>query len=134
LIMNVMPCVLPVITLKIFGFVNQAGEDPRRVFRLGLAFSAGVFAFFLALAAFMANLRTEFKWGYYFGNPFILTGMIALVFIFGLSLLGVFEITLGGGAASKMGELASRDGYGGADRKSTRLNSSHSQISYAVFC
>jgi len=114
LIMNVMPCVLPVIALKIFGFVNQAGEAPGRVFRLGLAFNAGVFAFFLCLAAAVARLKTAFNFGYQFQNPYILAGLIALVFVFGLSLIGVFELALTSGAASKLSELSGREGYGGA--------------------
>ncbi len=113
LIMNVMPCVLPVIALKIFGFVNQAGEAPARVFRLGLAFNAGVFTFFLGLAAAVARLKLAFNWGYQFQNPYLLAGMIALVFVFALSLLGVFEVTLGG-AESRLSELSRREGYGGA--------------------
>ena len=113
LIMNVMPCVLPVIALKIFGFVNQAGQEPARVFRLGLAFNAGVFVFFLGLAAAVARLKLAFNWGYQFQNPYLLAGMIALVFVFALSLLGVFEVTLGG-AESKLSELSRREGYGGA--------------------
>ncbi|HEY3901536.1 MAG TPA: thioredoxin family protein [Chthoniobacter sp.] len=114
LIMNIMPCVLPVITLKIYGFVNQAGEAPGRVFRLGLAFSGGVFAFFLTLAVFMANLRGAFNWGYQLQNPYLLATVISLVFLFGLSLLGVFEVALTGGATSTLGELSSKEGYGGA--------------------
>jgi thiol:disulfide interchange protein/DsbC/DsbD-like thiol-disulfide interchange protein len=114
LIMNVMPCVLPVIALKIFGFVHQAGEAPGRVFRLGLAFNAGVFAFFLCLAAAVARLKTAFNFGYQFQNPYILAGLIALVFVFGLSLIGVFELTLTSGTASKLSELSGREGYGGA--------------------
>jgi thiol:disulfide interchange protein DsbD len=114
LIMNVMPCVLPVIALKIFGFVGQAGQQPGRVFKLGLAFTAGVFAFFLLLAAAVANLKGAFNWGYQFQNPFLLAGLVALVFVFALNLLGVFEIVLGGGATSKMSELARQEGYGGA--------------------
>src|SRR4030095_8362267 len=46
LILNLMPCVLPVIALKIFGFISPANEEPRRVFHLGLAFAAGVLVFF----------------------------------------------------------------------------------------
>ena len=113
LIMNVMPCVLPVIALKIFGFVNQAGQEPARVFRLGLAFNAGVFTFFLGLAAAVSRLKLAFNWGYQFQNPYLLAGMIALIFVFALSLLGVFEITLGG-AEGKLSELSRREGYGGA--------------------
>ena len=114
LIMNVMPCVLPVIALKIFGFVSQAHEAPGRVFRLGLAFNAGVFAFFLCLAVAVARLKTAFNFGYQFQNPYILAGLIALVFVFGLSLIGVFELSLGSSAASKLSELSGREGYGGA--------------------
>ena len=94
--------------------MNQAGEAPGRVFRLGLAFNAGVFAFFLCLAAAVARLKTAFNFGYQFQNPYILAGLIALVFVFGLSLIGVFELTLTSGAASKLSELSGREGYGGA--------------------
>jgi DsbC/DsbD-like thiol-disulfide interchange protein/cytochrome c biogenesis protein CcdA/thiol-disulfide isomerase/thioredoxin len=114
LIMNVMPCVLPVIALKIFGFVKQAGEEPARVFRLGLAFAAGVFAFFLGLAAIVSQLRGAFNFGYQFQNPWLLTGLIALVFVFALNLLGVFEVELSGGTTTKLSRLSSREGYGGA--------------------
>jgi len=117
LVLNVMPCVLPVIALKIFGFVKQSGQDPRRVLRLGLAFVAGVFVFFLGLATLAVALHASgrsFNWGAQFQNPFLLAGLIALIFVFGLNLLGVFEITLSGGATSKLSELSSREGYGGA--------------------
>jgi thiol:disulfide interchange protein len=117
LILNLMPCVLPVIALKIFGFVQQAGEEPRRVFRLGLAFVGGVFAFFLGLAALIVGLKAagiNLTWGFQFQNVGILVGLIALVFLFGLNLLGVFEIALGGEASSKLSELSSKEGYGGA--------------------
>ena len=112
-----MPCVLPVIALKIFGFVKQAGTEPQRVFRLGLAFVAGVFTFFLALAAIAVALNSsgrDLSWGSQFQNPYFLAGIIALIFVFGLNLLGVFEITLSGGATSTLSELSSREGYGGA--------------------
>ncbi len=117
LILNLMPCVLPVIALKIFGFVQQAGEHPRRVFRLGLAFVGGVFAFFLGLATLIAVLRANgigLNWGFQFQHVGILVTLIALIFVFGLNLLGVFEITLSGDAASKLSELSGREGYGGA--------------------
>ncbi|HWB60409.1 MAG TPA: protein-disulfide reductase DsbD domain-containing protein, partial [Chthoniobacteraceae bacterium] len=44
MLLNIMPCVLPVITLKIYGFINQAGQSRARIFQLGLAYCAGVFA------------------------------------------------------------------------------------------
>jgi len=51
LILNVMPCVLPVISLKIFGFVSEAGERPDKAFKLALVFSAGILGCFAVLAA-----------------------------------------------------------------------------------
>lgn len=114
LIMNVMPCVLPVIALKIFGFVNQAADAPERVFRLGLGFTGGVFAFFLGLALTVARLKTAFNWGYQFQNPYLLAALIALVFAFALSLLGVFEISLSGAAAGRLSALSGREGMSGA--------------------
>ncbi len=117
LILNLMPCVLPVIALKIFGFIQQAGEAPERVFRLGLAFVAGVFTFFLALAALVVGFEAAghgLNWGFQFQNPYLLAGLIALVFVFALSMFGVFEITIGSGAATSMDKLAHREGYAGA--------------------
>ena len=116
LLLNLMPCVLPVISLKIFGFVRQAGEARDRIFKLGLAFCAGVFAFFGIIATLivaLASFGKTFGWGAQFSNPVLLTVMLGVVFVFGLSLLGVFEITLGG-AESKLSELSSKEGVGGA--------------------
>ena len=117
LLLNLMPCVLPVISLKIFGFVQQAGEAKERIFKLGLAFCAGVFAFFAIIATLIVGLASfgkTFGWGAQFSNPVLLTVMIGVVFVFGLSLLGVFEITLGGGTSSKISELSSKEGVSGA--------------------
>lgn len=117
LILNLMPCVLPVIALKIFGFMNQAGDDPRKIFRLGLAFIAGVFAWFLGLAMAVTIFKLvghELNWAFQFQNPYALTGMTAIVFLFALNLLGVFEITLSTDANSKLSGLSNREGYGGA--------------------
>ena len=117
LILNVMPCVLPVIALKIFGFVKQAKEEPARIFRLGLAFVAGVFTFFLGLAALVIAIKAgggRFNLGFQFQNAGILVGLIALVFVFAMSMFGVFEVTLGSGAATKLDALSGREGYGGA--------------------
>jgi thiol:disulfide interchange protein DsbD len=112
-----MPCVLPVISLKIFGFMQQAGQSRQEIFRLGLAFCAGVFAFFLALAVLVLALSSFNKslgWGAHFSNPVVLTVLVAIMFVFGLSLLGVYEVTLGGEASSKLSELSGKKGVGGA--------------------
>jgi thiol:disulfide interchange protein len=117
LILNLMPCVLPVISLKIFSFVSQAGQEPRRVFRLGLAFVAGVFVFFLALAILAIALHSagkQFFWGMQFADPRLFIGLIALVVLFALAMFGVFEITLGGATENALGTASRHEGYGGA--------------------
>lgn len=117
LIMNLMPCVLPVIALKLFNFTRQAGEDPRRVFRLGLSFCAGVMAFFLGLSFAVIGLQkagSTLNWGFQFQNPWILLGLLGAVFVFGLNLLGVFEIALSSDANAKLSALSAKEGHGGA--------------------
>jgi thiol:disulfide interchange protein DsbD len=97
LILNLMPCVLPVISLKIFGFVQQAGQDRRRILRSGLAFIAGIFAWFIGLALLLIGLKSagrEITWAFQFTNPYFVVLMSAVVLVFALNLFGVFEISL----------------------------------------
>jgi thiol:disulfide interchange protein DsbD len=95
IILNVMPCVLPVISLKILGFVSKSDEDPRKVARLGFVFAGGVIASFLVLALAVIALQAageHIGWGFQFQNPAFVAGLAVVVFVFSLSLLGVFEI------------------------------------------
>lgn len=118
LILNLMPCVLPVISLKIFSFIAQAGESPARIFRHGLAFAAGIFAWFLGLGVLVIALKaggSQVTWGaFQFQNPWFVVGLSVLVFLFALNLFGVFEITLPGSAATSLDQAASRGGYAGS--------------------
>src|SRR2546423_146656 len=96
-ILNLMPCVLPVISLKIFGFIQHAGQDRRRILRSGLAFAAGIFAWFIGLALLLIGLKSagrEITWAFQFTNPYFVVGMSAVVLVFALNLFGVFEISL----------------------------------------
>lgn len=114
-ILNLMPCVLPVIALKIFGFLGQAGESRQRVFRTGLAFVAGIFVWFLGLAGLIVVARaagSDVTWAFQFQNPAFVLGMALVVFVFSLNLLGVFEIWLPG--TGKLVALSGREGYSGA--------------------
>ena len=111
-ILNIMPCVLPVITLKIFGFVQQAGDDRGRIFRMGLTYTAGIMASFAVLA--VAMVTAGLAWGGLMQQPGFLIGLSAVVFAFALSLLGVFELQLPGMALNVAGEASSKEGYGGA--------------------
>ncbi|MFN0157628.1 MAG: protein-disulfide reductase DsbD family protein [Bacteroidota bacterium] len=108
LLLNIMPCVLPVIALKIFGLVKIAGDSPAKVKRLGWMFSLGILVSFLALAVLVIALQSageQVGWGFQFQEPVFVMIMCTIVFVFGLSLFGVFEIRLPGSAASKIGEV-----------------------------
>jgi thiol:disulfide interchange protein DsbD len=90
LVLNLMPCVLPVISLKVLSFVRQAHEERWRIFRLGLVYSSGIMVFFLFLAVVFYAWGTG--WGELFQNPIFVIIMAAIVLAFSLSLFGVFAV------------------------------------------
>lgn len=117
LILNIMPCVLPVIALKIFGFVNQAKESPARVRMLGLVYCLGVLASFVVLAGVVIGVQQAGKsasWGMQFQNPIFLVSMVTLVTLVALNLFGLFEVSLGSDAMTSASELAGKEGPTGA--------------------
>ncbi len=117
LILNIMPCVLPVIALKILGFVRQSGSRPAEIRKLGLIYGLGVWFSFLALAAVVIAVQKATgaaSWGMQFGNPVFLVAMTSLVILVSLSLFGVFEIMVTGRAMDAAGDLASKEGPAGA--------------------
>ena len=110
LLLNIMPCVLPVIALKVFGLVKMAGDRPARIRGLGIAFAAGILASFLGLALVVIILQLagqQVGWGFQFQEPRFVIAMAALVFAFGLSLFGVFEINLPGGVVTGISSTVS---------------------------
>lgn len=111
LILNVMPCVLPVVAIKVMSFVQQAGESKMRIFLLNIFYSLGVIAVFLALAslAVFAGLG----WGGLFQNATFNIAMACIVYAMGLSMLGVFEIPVPGMVGSAAGGQQ-REGLTGA--------------------
>jgi thiol:disulfide interchange protein DsbD len=98
LILNLMPCVLPVISLKIFGFIQQAGQSRQKILRSGIAFTIGIFAWFIALALILIVLKgggREVTWGgFQFTNAYFVLVLSVIVLVFALNLFGVFEISL----------------------------------------
>ncbi|GJQ25556.1 MAG: hypothetical protein HBSAPP02_05880 [Phycisphaerae bacterium] len=90
LVLNLMPCVLPVISLKVLSFVRQAGEDRGRILALGLTYCAGILVFFGFLAVLFATTGTG--WGQLFQKPRVVIGLAAVVTAFALSLFGVFAV------------------------------------------
>ena len=119
-VLNFMPCVLPVIGLKIMAFVQQAGEDRLRIFLLNLAFSIGLLSIFwvlatLASAASLGLSSENLGWGEQFNYDGFTIPLLSVVFVMGLSFLGVWEIPIPGFVGSgKSGELAAKEGMSGA--------------------
>jgi thiol:disulfide interchange protein len=97
-ILNLMPCVLPVISLKIFGFIQLAGQSRQRIFRSGIAFALGIFAWFIALAILLIALKgagRDVTWGgFQFTNAYFVLVLSVIVLVFALNLFGVFEVSL----------------------------------------
>jgi thiol:disulfide interchange protein DsbD len=117
LILNIMPCVLPVIALKILGFVGESRSDPRRVRKLGLVYALGVLVSFLALAAIVIGVKAaghRAGWGMQFGSPIFVVCLTTLVMLVALNLFGVFEVNLSGRALDAASKLASKHGPAGA--------------------
>jgi thiol:disulfide interchange protein DsbD len=116
-ILNLMPCVLPVISLKIFGFVKHAGKDRRGVFRNGIAFIAGIFVWFIGLALLLIALKSaghQVTWAAQFTNPYFVLILSVIVLVFALDLFGVFEITLPQAVMHRMLHSATREGEAGS--------------------
>lgn len=135
LILNLMPCVLPVIAPKLHSFVRQAGEARLRIFLLNVSYSLGLLTvlWILAILSRIADLTALLKeilpsdvaaklpefqnmgWGQQFTYPGFVIFMIALVFVMGLSFLGVWEIPIPGMISSgKLGKMQKKEGFLGA--------------------
>jgi thiol:disulfide interchange protein len=113
LILNLMPCVFPVLSIKAITVVEQAKKHPAAVRAKALVFAAGVISSMLCLAAVLLALRAggeEIGWGFQLQSPLFVTFMVYLLLAVGLNLSGVFEI--GGGLAGVGDGLTRGDGYG----------------------
>ncbi len=116
IILNIMPCVFPVISLKVMSFVGQAGEDRKKVLAHSLTFALGILVFFWVLTTMMLVLRSvgggEVGWGAQLQYPGVVIGLIFVMVIVALSLFGVFEI--GTSMTAVGGDLANKSGYAGS--------------------
>lgn len=116
-ILNLMPCVLPVISLKIFGFIKQAGTSRLKVLHHGLAFITGIYLWFFLLGILVVVLKTfgmQVTWAFQFQNSAFILALNVLIFVFALNLFGVFEINLPGKAGASLDSLASQSGLAGS--------------------
>jgi thiol:disulfide interchange protein len=107
-LLNLMPCVFPMIGLKVLGFAKEAGASRRTVVVNCLHYSAGVIASFLVLALLIIGLKSggsSVGWGFQMQSPGFVLGTCVLMIVLGLSLAGVFEIGTGlGGVSAGDGE------------------------------
>ncbi len=115
LILNLMPCVFPVLGIKILGFVNQSGSDRRKVTLHGVVFTLGVLASFWFLAGLLAVLRSggaELGWGFQLQSATFVYVLALVMLVFAMSMSGVFEFGL---RATGVGaDLQAKSGYTGS--------------------
>ncbi len=115
-ILNVMPCVLPVLTIKFASALKARDQSPGRV-RAGFLMSAlGVLSFMWALALVLLAIRAgggSIGWGIQFQNPYFLTAMVTIVTLFAANLFGLFEINLPQSWNTKMAGNGASKGLGG---------------------
>jgi suppressor for copper-sensitivity B len=115
LILNAMPCVLPILSLKVFGLVRSAGQGRREVVRGALATAAGILVSFWALAAVSvaaAAAGAAVGWGVQFQRPGFVTFLVVVMTLFCLNLWGLFEIHLPL-ALARVGGGGGREGLAG---------------------
>jgi thiol:disulfide interchange protein DsbD len=115
LLLNLMPCVFPVLSIKIVGFVEQAREEHTRPSSHAFAFTAGVMVSMWVLAALLLALRdqgAQVGWAFQMSNPHFVLALILLFLALGLNLFGVFEMGLGLTAAG--GKFQSMRGLAGS--------------------
>jgi thiol:disulfide interchange protein/DsbC/DsbD-like thiol-disulfide interchange protein len=115
MILNLMPCVFPILSIKVMNFMEMSGHKPGQVRLHGLMFGSGVLLSFLVLAGLLLGLRAggqELGWGFQLQNPAFIAFMTFLMFGLGLSLMGVFEI--GNSLINVAGKAGTNEGLRGS--------------------
>jgi thiol:disulfide interchange protein DsbD len=115
LILNLMPCVFPVLFIKGLALVQSSGHERQRMRAHGAMYALGILVSFWAIVALLLLLRAgghHLGWGFQFQSPYFVACMALLFFFLGLSLAGMFEVGLS--VTSVGGELAQRGGYSGS--------------------
>jgi thiol:disulfide interchange protein len=100
LILNLMPCVLPVISLKLYSLLKQQSESDNRILKHNLSYTAGILSCFITLAAIIIGIKKsgeDIGWGFQLQSPIFLVLMVFVLFIFCLNLFGLFEFATPGG-------------------------------------
>ncbi|MBC7998607.1 MAG: thioredoxin family protein [Leptolyngbya sp.] len=111
-ILNFMPCVLPVIAIKIISLIEQANDDPVKVRLQGLAFAAGILSSFMALGGVVIAVQSagqKVGWGFQFQYPPFVIAMATVMTVLALSLFGLFYVNVNPGQA-QIDKLANKEG------------------------
>ncbi len=116
LVLNIMPCVLPVLSIKLASVVSGGTKSRAEISAGFLASALGVMAFMWALAAITFGLKqlgVTVGWGLQFQNPMFLSLMVVVLAVFAANMLGLFEITLPSGLQTRLARSGARKGYSG---------------------
>lgn len=114
LILNVMPCVLPVISLKLFGLVKYKNESRKVILRHNFFYTLGILTTFVILGCIVLALKslgTTVGWGFQLQSPNFIAVMIIALFIFSLNMFGMFEFVTPGG--KHLGNIQTQEGFAG---------------------
>lgn len=107
LILNLMPCVFPVLSMKALHLVTLSGAERAHARTTGLLYAAGVIVTFLALAAILLSIRAagaQIGWGFQLQNPVVVAGLAWLLFVTGLNLAGLFDLRIAFGGEVLLAE------------------------------
>lgn len=115
IILNIMPCVLPVLSIKAMSLVKQSQQNKSSVLVGSLAYTAGILLSFIILAAVVVIIKStgeSLSWGFQFQNPWFVFSLLILIWVFTLSLYDVFQIRVPGMMAAT--QASSRGGHSGS--------------------
>ena len=115
LILNLMPCVFPVISLKVLSFVSMGGNDNRKIRNHALSFVGGVMSTFLSIATALIIIRSSgsmIGWGYQLQSP-VVVGILTLIML-GIGLILLTNINFAAGLTTLGSSVQSRNDYSGS--------------------
>jgi thiol:disulfide interchange protein DsbD len=113
LILNLMPCVLPILSLKVLSLVRLGGSSAAERRKHGVVYTLGVLVSFWAISGLVMAGRLA-SWGSQFQDPRFVVAVTVLMTLVALNLFGVFEVILPGATVTRATELSAREGAGGA--------------------
>lgn len=114
LILNLMPCVLPVISIKLFSLIRHKEYSQKQLLKHNLSYTAGVISTFMGLAGIIVALKAtgeEVGWGFQLQSPTFILSMMIVLFVMSLNLFGLFEFMTPGG--TKLGNAKTEEGFVG---------------------